>query len=1532
MPAPPHAMNPATQLSNPLDFARQIIDTVKLIQTSDSKDAVPIVRPQAKLPTQVSEPIARASKLQVKEYKVVESPPTSELTALDAYIFVVRTRIDKTGLKSIAYVDIKTEGLRDILRIMRKDIKWLSLGEDNPTIEQNVLFHNLPELEAYRADQARSRATSGESVSALDLITYDLLWALFKANSHVISVCAGSGKPRCLRYDMDEGEKTDQDVEYFELQCQYLDFDGKVFGTIHNLNTFPLNFHPTHGKIRQSLATCGQKFIELIGTHHRSFTGHAFFQHKDGLLRKKIDSRIMVDAQQFRKSIPSYPRFFIKKSDFAVDLASLFMPSTESSLPRVKSNGSIPGEMKEDDLLICSPTVMGFGLADKILGEYAVENIRSIDWSDLPFNALTIPSPKKEVILAITKNRLGQPTQNSQVRRRTPMFDDVVQGKRPGIITLLQSIDIHVGGQYFRISRDGSKITEDLPPPYTGSPPPSSLRLSSPDPLLSRSSSVSMFQGGRSRSSSVWDAHEDNDGEAGENLTAVHESPAMMQANILDPAEVDMPSPVDASFTTGGGLNSDVSSSEEKPEQNPSYRACPDRVFVPAAARRQRQGSEDTTPPRLEPHASNPASPLRRRNRVRLPSLVTDSLDGRMTCLSSRGGRIQARRASTSPLAVRSAGPVLMNTSDIAIPDSPTFIGRDASALFPRIPMSTQEAGTSSESHGVDLEPGDDETCPPAMESENDISLHYAHLMRRLDREHRKALHEKDKELEQLRVRLNEVDTVYRQELRARDFMIDDLKKRLDHLQETQEQRMEKARHEIEDLWESRSPPRDLVVIMPGESARKKPLRRKRKGNQNLIPWLYDLVVWVLSLLIDLFFREVHPRGAWKIPRKGPIIFVAAPHANQFVDSLILMRIFKREANRRISWLIAETSTKRKFIGALSAAVGAIPVGRALDKVKPAKGKIFLADEANDPTLIHGVGTDFTNRDFQVGGLIVLPKRGNQAPSTEIKEIISSTELRLKKPFKTPEAIQLLTATGSGEDAEGPGGQQGSKGCSFKVAPHVDQSRVYDAVFEDLDAGGCVGIFPEGGSHDRPDLLPIKPGVAIMALGALANNPDCGLKVIPIGMNYFHAHKFRSRAVIEFGLPIEVHPDQVAAYKAGDRRNAVGSLLETVQQGLLAVTQSAPDYETLMLAQTTRRLYNPLGKKLPLSLVVELNRRLVLGYTTHAADPRVVEVKKEVLDYNRRLRALGVRDHQVVWGNNAKRPWYKVLGTLIYRLAELALLSLGVLPGLLMFWPVFVTTKVISRRKSKEALAASTVKLQGRDVISTWKILVALAFAPALYLYYTLIISLWLAYNRSEGYYTYQVPSWLRARTYVPDWVPIWLFAPAFFVLCISLTFAALRIGEVGMDVLKSLPPLFIALNPRSSASFSRLQQRRQALSVKVTEVINQLGPEVFADFDATRIVADPFREGAYQSNYRKMPEIPKDGEPEEPPTPTSDGFGRLDGLDQLSKRIRGAMRERGKKRESEGAETGTESSWDMASDGQMTPKTDDGEEPKKER
>jgi glycerol-3-phosphate O-acyltransferase/dihydroxyacetone phosphate acyltransferase len=45
--------------------------------------------------------------------------------------------------------------------------------------------------------------------------------------------------------------------------------------------------------------------------------------------------------------------------------------------------------------------------------------------------------------------------------------------------------------------------------------------------------------------------------------------------------------------------------------------------------------------------------------------------------------------------------------------------------------------------------------------------------------------------------------------------------------------------------------------------------------------YVYDAFLWTFSILVELFFREVHPRSSWKVPKEGPVIFVCAPHANQ---------------------------------------------------------------------------------------------------------------------------------------------------------------------------------------------------------------------------------------------------------------------------------------------------------------------------------------------------------------------------------------------------------------------------------------------------------------------------------------------------------------------------------------------------------------------------------------------------------------------------------------------------------------------------
>jgi len=56
---------------------------------------------------------------------------------------------------------------------------------------------------------------------------------------------------------------------------------------------------------------------------------------------------------------------------------------------------------------------------------------------------------------------------------------------------------------------------------------------------------------------------------------------------------------------------------------------------------------------------------------------------------------------------------------------------------------------------------------------------------------------------------------------------------------------------------------------------------------------------------------------------------------------------------------------------------------------------------------------------------------------------------------------------------------------AFDILKRVNQKQVYEKALEKLASGGAIGIFQEGGSHDRTSLLPLKVGVALIAYSAL---------------------------------------------------------------------------------------------------------------------------------------------------------------------------------------------------------------------------------------------------------------------------------------------------------------------------------------------------------------------------------------------------------------------------------------------------------------
>ncbi|KAE9370553.1 hypothetical protein N431DRAFT_426908 [Stipitochalara longipes BDJ] len=579
--------------------------------------------------------------------------------------------------------------------------------------------------------------------------------------------------------------------------------------------------------------------------------------------------------------------------------------------------------------------------------------------------------------------------------------------------------------------------------------------------------------------------------------------------------------------------------------------------------------------------------------------------------------------------------------------------------------------------------------------------------------------------------------------------------------------------------------------------------------------WLYDLIVRVFAFLVRIFFREIKVQGASCVPNEGSVILVAAPHANQFVDSVILMDILL-SLNRRVSWLMAEKSFKRPFIGSMATAIGALPVSRAMDVAQPGNGTILLPEPISNPQLLKGIGTNFTSSEFGSGFSLYLPTINGESHKLEIAEIRGPDILILKTAPTSKDAIFQLTGMRDVSEKEIPT----FCGAKFKVAPHVDQTTMYETVFNSLRNAGCVGIFPEGGSHDRTSLLPLKAGIAIMALGALAQKAPVSL--VPVGLTYYSAHKFRSRAVVEFGDTVSVDPDLVEDFRTGKKRDAIHGLMDAISKSLAAVTLSAPDYDTLMLIQTARRLYltdlagNDESSNQALLFKTELNKKLLIGYTKHSSSAEIISLMENLRSYAVSLAAVGLTDHQLtsIATNHTHFPVLFLLPRLLYRAFKFGILAILTLPGLALFTPVFMVTSRISRQKRAEALAASSVKIFGNDVMATWKILVAAGLAPLFYTIYVTVIIFWHNHIHLYGYLD----------------VSRWVMVPSLYVVLSMITYASLVFGEQAMDLWRSLYPLILSLSPWSSHIFETLKEDRRVLVMEVKEMVHRFGWELFPD------------------------------------------------------------------------------------------------------
>lgn len=267
--------------------------------------------------------------------------------------------------------------------------------------------------------------------------------------------------------------------------------------------------------------------------------------------------------------------------------------------------------------------------------------------------------------------------------------------------------------------------------------------------------------------------------------------------------------------------------------------------------------------------------------------------------------------------------------------------------------------------------------------------------------------------------------------------------------------------------------------------------------------------------------------------------------------------------------------------------------------------------------------------------------------------------------------------------------------------------RTMEAARALMARGGAVAIFPEGISHDQPQLQPLKTGAARMALATqrlLADAADGSpLRIQPVGLYFEDKATFRSEAVIVWGTPIEVPVVDIDT-AAEPGVEATRALTEIIATQMRALTPEAPDAGLVARASRVAHLLaaiereeRPQPQDLGVARRFHIMQRLLAGHAqAEAAAPGHLRAAVARIDrHERDLSYWGLPpDHPARLGGGGRM--HSLPGTLL----SLLLLSPLALAGLLVNYPAYRLIGWVARRFwGTENDIISTVKTLGGLVL-----------------------------------------------------------------------------------------------------------------------------------------------------------------------------------------------------------------------------------------
>ena len=297
-------------------------------------------------------------------------------------------------------------------------------------------------------------------------------------------------------------------------------------------------------------------------------------------------------------------------------------------------------------------------------------------------------------------------------------------------------------------------------------------------------------------------------------------------------------------------------------------------------------------------------------------------------------------------------------------------------------------------------------------------------------------------------------------------------------------------------------------------------------------------------------------------------------------------------------------------------------------------------------------------------------------------------------------------------------------------------TRTLDDAAKFLAQGEAVGIFPEGKSHDAPQVDKVRSGAARIAVQAAASGTK-NLVVLPVGINYEHKERFGSAVWVRVGQPL-----RVCEWMAGfeDERAAMRGLTVEISKRLKAVVihLERPEWEPLLsdLASLAPARNPKRGAANPLQRRKEIAD--AVNYFAEHDSGRADEAAAEVIQLRQELASAGL---------DVGSDLLRLRGAVLFfkQLWDAARLLAGLIPaliGTLYHLAPFLTVRLLARwipEPNRSVIALKRLGL-GLPIYGLWYALIWWRMADY---FVPWVASLWNAMMPAAG--TFALHYWPRA-------------------------------------------------------------------------------------------------------------------------------------------------------------------------------------------